>query len=196
MRSIFIGAKNFDFIFAKDLLKPKTEKLFDELVSRFALTSALSGVQPKVLATITNKATLKLDDYIVKSWGKDYKELALNEYYCMKIVKGANIPVPDFYISEDEKLFIMKRFDILDDGRYLGFEDMCVLMAKQRDDKYEGTYEQIARVIKTFVSNKYKKISFVNFFKPKLIYFLMLINFLTNLILVSFNPIRSSVTRT
>ncbi len=42
----------------------------------------------------------------------------------------------------------MKRFDILDDGRYLGFEDMCVLMAKQRDDKYDGTYEQIAKTIK------------------------------------------------
>jgi serine/threonine-protein kinase HipA len=163
----------YEPLYLENLLKPKSEKLFDELVSRFALSSALSGVQPKVLATIKNKATLKLDEYIVKSWGEEYKELALNEYYCMKIVRDANIPVPDFFISEDEKLFIVKRFDILDDGRCLGFEDMCVLMAKQRDDKYDGTYEQIAKTIKTFVSNKYKKESLMNFFKMMIINFMV-----------------------
>lgn len=50
----------------------------------------------------------KIDDYIVKSWGEDYQELALNEYYCMKIVNLSNIDVPEFFISDDEKLFIMK----------------------------------------------------------------------------------------
>ena len=99
-----------------DLLHSKNDNLFDELLDKFALNSALSGVQPKVLATIENKATLKIDDYIVKSWGDDYKELALNEYYCMKIIKLANIKVPEFYISDDEKLFIMKRFDKVEDN--------------------------------------------------------------------------------
>jgi serine/threonine-protein kinase HipA len=164
---------NDDALYLEDLLHPKSKKLFDELVSRFALSSALSGVQPKVLATIRNKATLKLDAYIVKSWGEDYKELALNEYYCMQIVRGADIPVPEFFISDDEKLFIMKRFDIVEDGKYLGFEDMCVLQGKQRDDKYDGTYEQIAKTIKIFVSNKHKKTSLKNFFKIIIINFLV-----------------------
>ena len=44
----------------------------------------LSGVQPKVLANIEDKATLKCNDYIIKSWGYEYPQLALNEYYCMK----------------------------------------------------------------------------------------------------------------
>jgi len=156
-----------------DILNSKNENLFDELVSKFALNSALSGVQPKVLAVVENKATLKLEQYIVKSWGKEYPELALNEYYCMKIVKDANIRVPEFFISDDEKLFVMKRFDMLDDGSYLGFEDMCVLMAKQRDDKYEGTYEQIAKTIKTFVSAKYKKSALLDFFKMIFINYLV-----------------------
>lgn len=147
-----------------DLLHPQSDTLFDELVSRFALYSALSGVQPKVLARVEDKATLKIDDYIVKSWGAEYKELALNEYYCMQIVKLAGIEVPEFYLSEDEKLFIMKRFDKVDDT-YIGFEDMCVLMGKQRDDKYEGTYEQVAKTIKTFVSPQHKKTSLMHFFK-------------------------------
>jgi len=157
----------------EDLLAPKSENLFEELVSRFALNSTISGVQPKVLAQIQNKATLKLEDYIVKSWGEEYPQLALNEYLCMKVVQKANIQVPEFYISNDKSLFIMKRFDIKEDDTYLGFEDMCVLQAKQRDDKYEGTYEQIVKTIKTFVSSKYKKSSLENFFKMIVINFLL-----------------------
>ena len=148
-----------------ELLHSKDEKLFDELVERFALSSALSGVQPKIIARVHNKATLKLDQYIVKSWGEDYKELSLNEYYCMKVVQYAGVPTPEFYLSDDEKLFIMKRFDILESGEHLGFEDMCVLQAKQREDKYSGSYEQVAKTIQTFVSGKNKKTSLINFYK-------------------------------
>ena len=157
--------KHQDSLTLEALLHPKSEQLFDELILKFALSSALSGVQPKVLAKVQDKATHKIEDYIVKSWGDDYKELAINEYYCMKIVEYANIPVAEFFISDDDKLFIMKRFDIQDDDCVLGFEDMCVLQAKQRDDKYDGTYEQIAKTIKTFVSSKHKKSSLINFFK-------------------------------
>jgi serine/threonine-protein kinase HipA len=121
--------------------------LFDELVTRFALRSALSGVQPKVLAQLENKAALSLDDFIVKAWGHDYPALALNEYCCMLACQYAGIPVPEFYLSDDESLFIMKRFDLSDDGTALGFEDMCVLQAKTRDDKYNGSYEQVAKTV-------------------------------------------------
>lgn len=149
----------------ENLIHPKSEKLFDELVERFALHSPLSGVQPKVLAKVENKATLKFEQYIVKSWGEEYKELALNEYFCMQALQYAKIPTPEFYLSDDDKLFIMKRFDITEDGYCLGFEDMCVLQARQRDDKYEGSYEQIAKTINTFVSSKNKKSSLTNFYK-------------------------------
>ena len=149
----------------ENLIHPKSEKLFDELVERFALNSPLSGVQPKVLAKVENKATLKLEQYIVKSWGEEYKELAINEYFCMQSLKYAKIPTPEFYLSDDDKLFIMKRFDIEDDGKCLGFEDMCVLQARQRDDKYEGSYEQVAKTIATFTSKKNKKTSLINFYK-------------------------------
>lgn len=147
------------------LIHPRSSTLFDELANKFALTSALSGVQPKVLAKVQDKATLALEDYIVKSWGDDYPNLALNEYYCMQIIKKANIEVPEFYLSDDYKLFIMKRFDLKEDGTFLGFEDMCVLQAKQRDEKYEGSYEAIAKTIKIFTSAKHKKNALSQFFK-------------------------------
>jgi serine/threonine-protein kinase HipA len=50
---------------------------------------------------------------------------------------------------------------------------MCVLFGKNRDDKYEGTYEQIAKTIKVFVSPKYKKESLESFFKMIVINFLL-----------------------
>lgn len=151
------------------LLHPQSETLFDELVSRFALNSPLSGVQPKVLAKVREKVTLPLQEYIVKSWGDEYPHLALNEFYCMKVVQKASIDVPEFYLSDDNKLFIMKRFDIKDDGSYLGFEDMCVLQARQASEKYEGSYEHIAKSIKTFVSPKHKKKALRDFFKMMVI---------------------------
>ena len=58
------------------LIHPRSSTLFDELVNKFALSSALSGVQPKVLAKVQDKATLAFQDYIVKSWGEDYPNLA------------------------------------------------------------------------------------------------------------------------
>lgn len=151
------------------LLHPKSKTLFDELVTRFALNSPLSGVQPKILAKVRDKVTLPLQEYIVKSWGDEYPHLALNEFYCMSIVKKAGIKVPDFYLSDDNKLFIMKRFDIQDDRSYLGFEDMCVLQARQADEKYEGSYEHIAKSIKTFVSPIHKKKALRDFFKMMVI---------------------------
>ncbi|MCL7945081.1 type II toxin-antitoxin system HipA family toxin [Marinobacter sp. ATCH36] len=147
------------------LLYGNNDGLFEELVQRFALRSALSGVQPKVLARVENKATLKLEDYIVKSSGAEYPALALNEYCCMLALKNAGIPVPEFYLSEDESLFIMKRFDLTQEGLPMGFEDMCVLQAKSRDDKYSGSYEQVAKTIKTFVNPRFKAESLRQFFK-------------------------------
>lgn len=146
-----------------DLLSPE-EGLFEELVERFALRSAVSGVQPKVLVKVQDKATLQMEDYIVKTWGDDFPQLALNEYWCMQVVKAANIPVPEFYISEDARFFIMKRFDITETG-FLGFEDMCVLQGKGRDDKYEGSCEQLIKTITQFVSPQHRREALKNFFK-------------------------------
>ncbi len=148
-----------------DLLAPSHPELFEELVEKFALNTPLSGVQPKVLARVLNKATLKLDDYIVKAWGQEYPELALNEFLCMQAVKHAGITVPEFYLSSDDKLFIMKRFVLGEDGSVLGFEDMCVLQAKQRDDKYKGSYEQVAKSLNTFTSPALRFGSLEQFFK-------------------------------
>lgn len=149
----------------EELVRPQHKDLFQELAERFALHSPISGVQPKVLAPVLNKATLKLEQYIVKAWGEEYPQLALNEYWCMRVAQAAGIPVPEFYLSDDKALFIMKRFDFLPTGEALGFEDFCVLQGKSSEQKYEGTYEQLAKSLLQFLSAQSKHIAMQYFFK-------------------------------
>ena len=140
-----------------EILTSPKENLFEELMERFALRSGVSGVQPKLLLSAQNKTTMRFEHYIVKSWQKEYRQLALNEYFCMRAIANAGLETPEFYLSDDLSLFIMKRFDVKDDDSYLGFEDMCVLTGRGTDEKYDGSYEEIARVIKETISPQYRK---------------------------------------
>ena len=134
------------------LTYPDTRELFHELVARYALRSGISGVQPKVLLKATERGTLTSSGYIVKSWGTDYPCLAANEYFCMTAAKQAGLPTPEFFISDNGGLFIMRRFDITPDGASIGFEDMCSLQALGTAQKYSSSYERVAKSIKDFVS--------------------------------------------
>jgi serine/threonine-protein kinase HipA len=136
-----------------DLLTyPDTTELFHELVAKYALRSGISGVQPKVLLEASERSTLTSAGYIVKSWGTDYPFLAANEYFCMSAAKLAGLPTPEFFLSDNGGLFVLRRFDIKDDGSAMGFEDMCSLQALGTARKYTGSYERVAKTINNFVS--------------------------------------------
>ncbi|MDD2904794.1 MAG: type II toxin-antitoxin system HipA family toxin [Sulfurimonas sp.] len=147
------------------ILNSSKESLFEELMDKFAIRSGISGIQPKVLLLAHNKTTMKFEHFIVKSWQHDYPQLALNEYFCMRAVKNANLLTPEFYLSDDLSMFVMKRFDIKEDESYLGFEDMCVLTGRGTEEKYSGSYEEIARVIKDVIPPQKRKESLKIFFK-------------------------------
>ncbi|MEA2051199.1 MAG: type II toxin-antitoxin system HipA family toxin [Campylobacterota bacterium] len=149
----------------EDILHNSKENLFDELLTKFAIRSGVSGVQPKLLLSAHNKTTMKFEHFIVKSWNDEYPQLALNEYFCMRAVKNANLITPEFYLCDDLSMFVIKRFDIKDDGSYLGFEDMCVLTARGTDSKYDGSYEECVRAIKDIIAPQYKKETLKTFFK-------------------------------
>ena len=136
------------------LTYPDTRELFHELVARYALRSGISGVQPKVLLDATERGTFTSARYIVKSWGTDCPFLAANEYFCMTAAKRAGLPVPEFYLSDNGGLFIMRRFDLTQGGVSMGFEDMCTLQALGTPQKYASSYERVARSIRDFVSGE------------------------------------------
>jgi serine/threonine-protein kinase HipA len=132
-------------------------ELFEYLVDTY-LTSGISGFQPKVMVPDADKldvvllgtrATVVVPDLIVKASGEDYPHLAQNEFLCMDAARRAGLTVPDFWLSDSGQLFVMGRFDLVG-GRQLGFEDMVVLTNRSNDEKYLGSYEQIAKVINAY----------------------------------------------
>jgi serine/threonine-protein kinase HipA len=131
-----------------------TQELFHELVTKYALHSGISGVQPKVMLEATQRATLAATGYIVKSWGIDYPHLAANEYFCMTAAKRAGLPTPEFFLSDNGGLFIMRRFDVAPNGASIGFEDMCSLQALGTAQKYSSSYERVGKSIRDFVSGE------------------------------------------
>lgn len=133
------------------------ESIFEDLVDRYILRAGISGVQPKVLVpevvdSTPAKATVVTQDLIVKSGREQFPGLAANEFLCMSIAKEAGLPVPEFFLSRNHALFVMRRFDRTPSGQAIGFEDMAVLMGRGADKKYEGSYAAVAKVIRLFAS--------------------------------------------
>lgn len=137
------------------LTYPDTTELFHELLTRYALRSGISGVQPKVLLDASQRGTVTSSSYIVKSWGADYPYLAANEYFCMTAAKRSGLPTPEFFISDNGGLFIMRRFDMTPEGEPIGFEDMCSLQALGTAQKYASSYERVARSIRSFINGSH-----------------------------------------
>ena len=118
------------------------EDLFEELARRYLFRTGISGMQPKLLVPEARepggKVSLATTDLIVTSGGSDYPGLATNEFVCMSITRDAGIPVPEFFLSDNRRLFVMRRFDRAADGTALGFEEMAVLMALGAAQKVRG----------------------------------------------------------
>jgi len=138
------------------------EDLFAELSRRYLRRTGVSGIQPKLLVPeempegIYGKGALTTRELIVKSAGDKFPGLAVNEFVCMSMAKAAGIPVPEFYLSENRQLFVMRRFDRTADGSALGFEDMAVLTGRSTADKYKGSYSQIAKALSMFCAAEFK----------------------------------------
>ncbi|MCF5720722.1 type II toxin-antitoxin system HipA family toxin [Pseudomonas syringae] len=145
------AGENLDEILAWD----GAEDLFSDLVDRYILRAGISGVQPKVLVpekpqTPEQKFTSKTNDLIIKSGREEFPGLAINEFLCMSIARDAGLPVPPFYLSQNHKLFIMRRFDRDEQLNPLGFEDMTTLMGLSAEQKYSKSYAAIAKAVRLF----------------------------------------------
>jgi len=148
----------------EDILTDKDENLFSKLVENFLNQSAIAGVQPKVLAQLEDKATLSTKEYIVKSFSAEYPHLAENEYFCMRALNHANIVTPKFWLSASKKLFVMEKFTyIKNSDAFYGFEEFCVLFGFNKEKKYKGSYEKIAKAIHQISTNQ--KEDLTQFFK-------------------------------
>ena len=136
------------------------QSIFNELVEKYVTRAGISGVQPKVLvplapediSTIESRAAFTAHDLIVKSGRQQYPGLAANEFLCMSIAKESGIPVPQFFLSKNKELFVMRRFDRTVQGQPLGFEDIAALGALSSSEKYDRSYSFIAKIVASFAS--------------------------------------------
>jgi serine/threonine-protein kinase HipA len=161
---------DFNFLNIDNILQNDSPDTFKKLLETFLDKNAISGVQPKTIALLQEKETLHVKEYIIKTWGNEYPHLAENEYFCLKACEYAGISIPKIQLSANRKFLVVENF-IFNDDDVLGFEELLSLMDKNRINKYDGSYEQVAKTIYQFASKK--KESLTEYYKMVIMNYLL-----------------------
>jgi serine/threonine-protein kinase HipA len=144
--------------------------------------TAVTGVQAKLSLHITDNETTQegkrftivglWGGYILKPPTALYPQLPEVEDLTMHLAQLAKIKtVPHSLIrlQSDNLAYLTKRVDRVKKGK-LAMEDMCQLTERLTEDKYHGSYEQIAKVILKFSATP--GLDVINFFEMVLFSFL------------------------
>ena len=123
------------------------------------------GVQKKLSLHLTEGTSPRLTlvnyptGYILKPQTEEYETLPEAEYLVMQMAKQVGIKTVPFALikmnSKGELAYITKRIDRAQvDGKMqmLAMEDFCQLEERLTEDKYKGSYERCAKVIKKYSS--------------------------------------------
>lgn len=163
---------------------PYTEEQLEELASKIIKAqTTITGVQPKIsLHLMDGKNNQRVKKFtIVGLWGgyilkphtADYLFLPEVEDLTMHLAGASKIKAaPHSLIRFDSGnlAYITRRIDRIKDKK-LPMEDMCQLTERLTEDKYHGSYEQIAKAIEKYSTTP--GLDVVNFFE------LLLFSFLT-----------------
>ena len=140
----------------------------EEVLEQLAIESTnkgltVPGVQKKMSLHLDNSGAMpRLNlvnyptGYILKPQTKEYPCLPEAEYLVMQMAEKAKIKtVPHALIrikAQDNALaYITKRIDRCD-GKMLAMEDFCQLDGRLTEDKYKGSYERCAKIIRKYSS--------------------------------------------
>jgi len=149
---------DFEFLTVENILQNDSNDTFKKLLDAFLHKNAISGVQPKTIALLKDKETLHVKEHIIKTWGDEYPHLAENEYFCLKACEYAGLTIAKIKLSKHKKFLLVENFTFTK-NEMLGFEEILSIMDKNRTQKYSGSYEQVAKVIYQFCSNKKESLS-------------------------------------
>ena len=151
------------------LIKEETTILVQHYLGDRLSESGVSGGFMKFLAkspssSSNGRATLALNDWIIKLNDDDHPQIVLLEYFGMMAARAAGLSVPDVHLSQDRKHLLIKRFDVISKDRHLGFEDFCALFGLPARDKFTSSVERLIKTIGTFCEGEKKMTSFDHFF--------------------------------
>ncbi|WP_422798453.1 HipA domain-containing protein [Sphingobacterium sp. HJSM2_6] len=123
---------------------------------------ALTGVQPKISLSLNGeKGNRRLTlvglwgDYILKPQSLDYAFMPEVEDLTMHLAKLFKIETAEHTLiktSTGELAYLTKRFDRLK-GSKIHVEDLCQLSELLTEQKYNGSYERVGKVIKQYATN-------------------------------------------
>ena len=142
----------------------------EEVLEQLAIESTnkgltVPGVQKKMSLHLDNsEATPRLTlvnyptGYILKPQTKEYPCLPEAEYLVMQMAEKAKIKtVPHALVrikaQDNAFAYITKRIDRRD-GKMLAMEDFCQLDGRLTEDKYKGSYERCAKIIRQYSSRE------------------------------------------
>lgn len=162
---------------------PFTEEQMQELALQVVRSqAAVTGVQPKLslgLSPGKSKGDPKRftivglwGNYILKPPSPDYPQLPEVEDLTMHLAAIAKIPVVPhslIRLQSGSLAYITRRVDRVKEGK-LHMEDLCQLTERLTEDKYQGSYEQIAKAIWEY--SVQPGLDVVNFFEQVLFSFL------------------------
>ncbi|MGA8430131.1 MAG: HipA domain-containing protein [Candidatus Sulfotelmatobacter sp.] len=142
-----------------ELLKgDNSEAAFSQLVREHA-KSGVSGVLPKFLDTEKKriglgphqKATLLTHQHIIKGSSSRIPFATANEHLCMQVVSRV-VESAKTELSQDGNILVVYRFDVDEKGKpFRAIEDFCALLGLRPANKYETTWERIAKAVRTFL---------------------------------------------
>ena len=147
---------------------PELPYSLDELDSLAAQVirsqTTLTGVQAKLSLDIARGGKNEPQRFtIVGLWGRfilkpqtdRFANLPENEDLTMHLAEAAGIKVvPHSLIrfADGELCYITRRIDRTKKGGKIAMEDMCQLSERLTEDKYKGSYERIAKLIREYSS--------------------------------------------
>ena len=142
-----------------ELNKEKLDKLAQITVNE---RLALTGVQPKLSLSLNgDKRNRRLTlvglwgDYILKPQSQGYTLMPEVEDLTMHLAKLFKIETADHTLirtSTGELAYLTKRFD-RKNGKKIHVEDLCQLSELLTEQKYNGSYERVGKVIKQYAAN-------------------------------------------
>lgn len=139
--------------------------LFNQLLTKYTKNTAQAQTQPRINTSISGKAALPSAHYIIKTWGNEYPELAMNEKACLHVLSNMDVSIATATLSDKGKTLLSHRVDKTEKGEPLGFEDFCVLQGKTPKERYDSSWESVAKTIRLFVSPRHQSGALHNLFK-------------------------------
>lgn len=140
---------------------PYTRANIKELAREIvAASTTVTGVQAKLSLDVSRGKAGEAQRFtIVGLWGKyilkpqtdRFANLPENEDLTMHMAEAAGIKtVPHSLIrfADGELCYITRRIDRTRQGGKIAMEDMCQLSERLTEDKYKGSYERIAKLIR------------------------------------------------